>query len=179
MNETWLFVGLLSLAFAAYLAVLVRVLSSPGEGNLPRPQVDALPIPAWRFALEVGSQTIPLLSLSCKAEKTGRIVARPARTTLWRERRWTPRGNSLVGYYRCAFGAAQGHIDGFKTRTPRFFIKDPPPQLDEHEHRACFQPQGDGWFFVHFGVRPTDPDSGIRSIEEILYEVLDPQRRTA
>jgi len=106
------------------------------------------------------------------------IMVRPEPTTLWRERGWTARRNTLYGYYRTPWGAFRGRIEGYRGRFPTFYIQQPPKGLSTHRHAACFQSRRNRWYFVHFAPKPRDPDSGIRKIEQILHEILDPRRRS-
>lgn len=105
--------------------------------------------------------------------REGTVKVRPQPTSLWESRMWRVRGNSLVGYYRTPWGAFRGKINNYRGNNPSFYIHDPPEGLHDHPHAPCFQPRGNGRFFVHFSPKPRDPDSGIRKIEQILHEVLN------
>ena len=166
----------LCVGFAAFQLGRRDRRTAQGEGNLPLLQTAAA------LTYSVSGDHLSQSPDSRNVTTTGyperqRVVVRPAPTSLWKARGWTALGTRLIGYYRCRYGAMQGRVDSFRTCFPKFYVKDPPVELGDHEHAACFQPQGDGWYFVHFGVRPTDPDSGIRRIEQILEEILDPRRR--
>lgn len=99
------------------------------------------------------------------------IVVRPAPTTLWQEKGWTVRGTKLRGQYEGPRGKYEGRIENHASPRPKFYIRNPPRGLEAHRHAACFMPRGDGWRFVHFGRKPREPDSGIRTIERILHEI--------
>jgi hypothetical protein len=50
------------------------------------------------------------------------------------------------------------------------FIKDPPAELDSHDHSACFMEHRGGWHLVHFTDGLLDLSAGIAAVERILRE---------
>ena len=106
--------------------------------------------------------------------------SRPARrlgsyrdVNYWVEQGWKLMGNKLGGYYRTLYKAFPGHIDLFDSGKHRYFIQNPPPQLQQHRHWPCFVHKGAGLYWVHFHIEPRNVDTGIVTIEKILGESLE------
>lgn len=91
----------------------------------------------------------------------------------WQERGWTRDGNRYTGSYRTVHGSFYGYADENSRGHFRFFVFQPPQQMERHSHWACFQNRGDGWYEVHMSRQPRDVSSGIMSIERILHEALE------
>lgn len=91
----------------------------------------------------------------------------------WQERGWTQDGNRYTGSYRTGRGSFFGYADEQSRGHFRFFIFQPPREMEGHSHWTCFQNRGDGWFEVHMARMPRDVSSGIMSIERILHEALE------
>ena len=73
------------------------------------------------------------------------------------------------GFYRTRYGSFTGKIENLSY--PRFFVKNPPKELQHHSHAVCFSgPTSGGWYSVHFSTLPKDLDSGIMQIERTLHE---------
>jgi hypothetical protein len=105
------------------------------------------------------------------------IVVQPEYRPYWEMQDWKASGDRLTGEYRTPLGSSVGYIKHYKSREPLFYIVNPPKQLSRHRHHACFRDRGKGHVWVHFGTKPTNPDSGIREIEKILAEALRLPRR--
>jgi hypothetical protein len=104
-----------------------------------------------------------------------RVTVARSRKSLLEERGWQKAGFGPFarweGYYRTRFGSYKGKIEF--SYPPKFFVKDPPEGLAQHEHRACFTDLNNGgWRSVHFRVQPKDLDSGVVKIERILDEAF-------
>lgn len=89
-----------------------------------------------------------------------------------RQRGWQKRGREYVGYYRTWYKTLEGKIRVRTLQCGDFFIKDPPPELKNHRHWACFGERGDGWYEVHFDDKPKSIEEGIRCIEKLLIETF-------
>ena len=107
--------------------------------------------------------------------KRNRVAVKPKYRPYWQIQGWEVIGDTLFGLYRTPLGSTVGYVENYKSREPRFYVVDPPDQLRRHPHRACFQgrpSRGKGHHWVHFGIKPKNPDSGILEIEKILMEAL-------
>lgn len=101
-----------------------------------------------------------------------RKIVRPNPLPYHLERGWKKVGRTYQGYYRCRLGAFRGEIEERFNGTLKFFIFDPPPQVFNGSHKACFTPNGGNRYHVHFGVNTENLDSGIMAIERVLYQSL-------
>ena len=82
------------------------------------------------------------------------------------------------GFYRTRYGSFTGKIENLSY--PRFYIKNPPKELQHHDHAVCFTDLSTGgWFSVHFKTMPKDLDSGIMEIERTLHESFILAKKTA
>lgn len=90
----------------------------------------------------------------------------------WRDRGWVRQGSSYRGSYQTPYGAFSGFIEDASGGYLRFYIFDPPPELQNSSHWQCFQPRGEQWFVVHMARMPVDVSSGIMSIERLLIDAL-------
>jgi hypothetical protein len=107
--------------------------------------------------------------------KRNPVVVKPKDRPYWQMQDWVVVGDTLVGEYKTPLGSTVGYIENYKSREPLFYVVNPPAQLNRHPHRHCFQSRssrGKGHYWVHFGKKPTNPDSGILEIEKILMEAL-------
>src|SRR5262249_29839774 len=97
------------------------------------------------------------------------------------------RTGPFIGYYRAGQHRFEGQIN---PEAREFLIRRPPEALRSHPHWVCFRYQDNGWYLVHFALRPEDMSSGIMEIERILHEAsatttshpsqpIAPSRRTA
>jgi hypothetical protein len=91
----------------------------------------------------------------------------------WQERGWTRADNRYTGSYRTPRGSFYGYADEAHRGYFRFYVFQPPREMEHHGHWACFQQRGDGWYEVHMARQPRDVSSGIMSIERILHEALE------
>ena len=103
--------------------------------------------------------------------RSGNVVARATRT-LWQERGWKRRGDTLKGYYRTRFGSFEGRIEKAFSRAPKFFMRSPPRQILKSRHGACFHERAGGWYWVPFYPRARDLTTGILRIEHLIQEVM-------
>jgi hypothetical protein len=100
----------------------------------------------------------------------GRIL--PERRPYWQERRWRQHGADLHGYYRTRHGAYAGRIEDAFSPLPRFYITRAPTALLTGPHRYCFRSVRKDEYAVHFHPTPVDVNTGIRTVEHALVEVL-------
>ncbi|MGA2435528.1 MAG: hypothetical protein ABSG25_09605 [Bryobacteraceae bacterium] len=101
------------------------------------------------------------------------VTVRRREIPYWQQQGWTQSGNRYSGSYQTAFGAFQGIADEHGRGFFRFYVHQPPREMERHGHWACFQNRGEGWYEVHMARMPRDIGSGIMSIERILSEALD------
>jgi hypothetical protein len=107
-----------------------------------------------------------------------RLVRIPAsKNPLWKDRNWIKEGNRLNGAFRTAYGSISGEIrlgdDG-----PSYYIINPPKELLQGGHGACFRPRQDGRFWVHFSEHTSgNIDAGILAVEDLLAKAFRLTRR--
>lgn len=99
--------------------------------------------------------------------------ARPSPLPYHLEKGWGKRGRAYHGYYRCRLGAFRGEIEERFNGEYKFYIFDPPQQVLNGFHKACFTNNGGNRYHVHFAVNAENLDSGIMAMERVLYESLN------
>src|SRR5438105_4328174 len=90
----------------------------------------------------------------------------------WQQQGWRQNGNQFLGNYQTSYGAFHGSIEQRGGSHFRFFIFNPPPELQRHSHWSCFIDRGSNWYEVHMGRKPADVSSGIMTIERLLKEAF-------
>ena len=95
----------------------------------------------------------------------------------WREQGWVYRGGVYHGAYRTQHGSFQGTVEDRGFGDLRFYMIGPPRAVRHSSHWACFAPRGNKGFQVHMGYRPKDVSSGIMTIERLITEASENQRR--
>lgn len=91
---------------------------------------------------------------------------------LWQVRGWTNTPRGLEGRFKTRHGEYWGLIKILSRAKSKFYIFQPPRELEHHPQHHCFFPIGNGWFDVHFDVGPDGIDDGIIQIESILTNAL-------
>jgi len=91
----------------------------------------------------------------------------------WQERGWTKSGDRYTGSYRTVHGSFFGCAEEISRGFFRFYVYQPPKEMENHSHWTCFQNRDGGWYEVHMARMPRDVSSGIMSIERILHEALE------
>lgn len=91
---------------------------------------------------------------------------------LHQERGWRQKGDELVGYFRTRRTAVRGRIAKPFSRSPEFFVIDPPSELLNGEHSACFSKRRKGVYAIHFNDKPVDVTAGIMSVENTIQEAF-------
>lgn len=107
--------------------------------------------------------------------RSGRVTVRPrvqvdrAKLTYLEERGWTRHGEGYRGQYKTPRGTWWGEVkpDGPNLN---FFVHDPPHQVLNGPHNACFNHIGDGWWWVHFYRESPNPSDGVMEIERVLAQ---------
>ena len=111
----------------------------------------------------------------------GASLIRPTRTPervsrreipYWRERGWTRQGNVYHGTYQTPYGSFRGMVEDRGFGDLRFYMFDPPQQVRNSSHWACFAPRGKKGFHVHMATRPADVGSGIMTIERLIQNAF-------
>lgn len=104
-----------------------------------------------------------------------RVVTSYKAVNYWEEQGWklTRANDQLNGYFRTMHESFIGRVDLDETGDHRYFVKDPPPGLARHPHGPCFMHHGNGWYWVHFNVKPRNVDAGLVAIEIILREAIE------
>lgn len=91
----------------------------------------------------------------------------------WQERGWIRRGEAFAGTYQTPYGSFRGTVEDRGWNDLRFYIEDPPRELRESSHWACFQPRGARGYHVHMARRPGDVSSGILTIERLITDAFE------
>jgi len=100
-------------------------------------------------------------------------VVRRRETPYWQERGWVRQGDVYWGNYQTHYGASQGMVEDRGWGDLRFYMFEPPGQVRESYHWACFQPRGKKGFHVHMATRPADVSSGIMTIEKLITDAFE------
>lgn len=89
----------------------------------------------------------------------------------WQVKGWRVKRDQLRGYYRISKKRKwTGYVVDPFGRNPEFFIINPPSELFDSEHGACFMREKRNHFFVHFAEKPQNLIDGIFQIEDSLRE---------
>ena len=99
------------------------------------------------------------------------VVIGPDARPYWQIRGWRKHGKTLTGAYRTPRGSFVGKIE-MKWGQVSFLILNPPAEILDGPHGACFRPREQGWYWVHFGKVSSDIDSGLVAIEVLIHEAL-------
>ena len=107
-----------------------------------------------------------------------RPFSRKSRTSsYWEDAGWKESDDSLIGHYRASMNRYKGLVELKNSDYEPFvfYIYDPPDELIEGRHSACFhrrEPDYLNKYWIHFSVKPRDVDSGIIQVERQLTEVV-------
>lgn len=101
----------------------------------------------------------------------------PPERGAWDDRGWirkTIRGRETYeGYYLVGKRRFHGRIEASnRGRNITAYILNPPREVKNHPHGACFQLVGDGWFHLHWSNPARNVDDAILYMERILDESL-------
>jgi hypothetical protein len=101
------------------------------------------------------------------------VIVLPDIRPLWQIKGWQKQSEyELIGAFRTPQGSFVGKItitDG----KPSYYIQNPPKQLLNGSHGACFRRRLKGWYWIHFSKEPRDLDSGIAAVERLIFEALN------
>ena len=100
-----------------------------------------------------------------------RIVRR--KMPYWQERGWVRQGAVYHGAYQTDHGSFRGMIEDRGYGDLRFYMSDPPRQVRNSSHWACFAPRREKGFHVHMARRPADVSSGILTVERLITESFE------
>jgi hypothetical protein len=99
--------------------------------------------------------------------RRNRTIISPQIRPYLREKNWIGNSNEYEGYYRTKHGAWRGKIirgiDSWE-----FYICNPPQSVLYGEHEACFKPEGDGWYWIHWQSEPKNLSDGIMAVERLI-----------
>lgn len=145
-----------------------KIKNTPHPSATIRPTVSAATIsPSRGGGAVVVPRTTPQTKINPAPKPRASITAQPV--LLWEQRKWTPTGNNLHGYFRVkGIGAVKGEIHNYRSREPHFFVINPP---EIYSHRECFHPKGNGRWWIHFNRLP-GVDAGIFAVEAIMADAL-------
>ncbi len=102
-----------------------------------------------------------------------RKVVRPNPLPYHLESGWRKDDRTYQGYYRCRLGAFRGEVEESYNGDYKFYILDPPQQILNGSHKACFTNNGGNRYHVHFGVNSENLDGGIMAVERLLFQNLN------
>ncbi|MBA3045313.1 MAG: hypothetical protein FP824_03785 [Euryarchaeota archaeon] len=85
---------------------------------------------------------------------------------------WFPTDEGYAGFYTTWAGRKyQGKMSRKWSLFPRYYIKDPPPNIFSGRHSHCFSIAIDGWYHCHFAKGAgNNPLTLIRKVEEYLND---------
>jgi hypothetical protein len=158
------------------IRAIERMLAEADRSHQPVPNHGAQTIKSERIVVAPVKRERIVVS----PVQRNRVVVKPKYRPYWQTQDWVVVGDTLVGQYKTPLGSTAGYIENYKSREPLFYVVNPPTQLKRHPHRHCFQSRESrdkGHYWVHFGTKPRNPDSGILEIEKILMEALQLPRR--
>ena len=101
------------------------------------------------------------------------IKVQRQQTPYWQLQGWTRSGDQYFGNYQTPYGAFQGLAEQRGRNYFRFYIFNPPTELQGHSHWSCFVNKGSNRYEVHMGKQPSDISSGIMTIERLISEAFD------
>ncbi|MEW6686069.1 MAG: hypothetical protein AB1393_07685 [Candidatus Edwardsbacteria bacterium] len=90
----------------------------------------------------------------------------------WMRSGWIQTKEGYKGWYRTKFGRWKGLIQRDYGDSYSFYIFDPPSELKESPHWACFSHKGNGKYHVHFQQKPDSIGDGIITIEKLITEAF-------
>lgn len=90
----------------------------------------------------------------------------------WLERGWVRKGDTYMGTYQTRYGSFRGMIEQ-NGHEPRFYMFDPPPEVRQCSHWACFQDRGNNLYHIHMSYRASDVSSGIITIERLITSAFE------
>jgi hypothetical protein len=105
--------------------------------------------------------------------------ANPATGTLvkgqpyWQDQGWSLRRRKMEGYFRTHYGSFRGVIELSRIGKHRYYMFNPPTEMQRHSHWGCFLYRPNGAYWVHFNREPKNVDAGILAIEQIIRESME------
>lgn len=106
-------------------------------------------------------------------------TVRPPDRGAWDERGWVRRrdGNKEIyeGHYQVGNRHFRGRIEVGRRGRIQAFVHDPPREIRQHRHHACFQQfgSGTGWYVLHWQQSPRNVDEALLYFEQILDESIN------
>jgi len=106
------------------------------------------------------------------------VRVEPPQRGAWDERGWIRQTDNrreiYEGFYTVGNRRFQGRIEA-RTRGHNVsaYIYEPPPEIKNHPHGACFQQVRDGWFILHWARAARNVDDAILYMERVLDESLN------
>jgi len=95
----------------------------------------------------------------------------------WKLKGWRAKGRGLGGPYITKYGSFWGLCEPISNNNFKFYIFQPPACLQLHKKWPCFAPIGRGWYYSNITEQVRRIDDGIHSIENILTEAFEIERR--
>ena len=116
------------------------------------------------------------LLITPSMEQDERVQIRPrlkidrARLSYLEARGWAKHGNRYRGAFKTRYGEWWGEAE-LVGREPNLFIYNPPNEVRNGPHGACFQTHvGNNWWWVHFQRESPEPGDEVIAIERVLEE---------
>lgn len=126
--------------------------------------------------VETGSRKAPSLLESflqgLRGPRTTPEVIKRREQPYWLERGWVRNGNNYLGNYQTRYGSFRGLVEQRGSEL-RFYLFDPPKEMRQASHWACFQDRGNNLFHIHMSRRPADVSSGIIAIERLIANAFE------
>ena len=103
-----------------------------------------------------------------RKETKTRLIITGNKQLYWQKSGWLKRGNHYEGFYKTGFGKWRGSIRENYKGNYSFYISDPPDEVLDGEHGACFFFLNGTLYFIHFEHEPNDISSGIMAVEKVI-----------
>ena len=127
----------------------------------------------WFFGKFHEAQEQKQCSVLCTRGLDGNQIQEVRRGSqeLYEEKGWKLKRGALHGYFRTKQRAFKGKVENPFSKL-EFFIWNPPYEVLEGKHGACFQENGREKYCIHFSPVPEDVNAGILKVEHCLRECL-------
>lgn len=126
-------------------------------------------------AVVIQPQTVEIMTIQPSVS----VTVQPPERGAWDERGWIRNINGNIeiyeGYYAVGARRFWGRIEarGNRRRNIGAYIYNPPPEIKQHRHGACFQLVSDGWFYLHWSRPARNVDDALLYVETVLNESIN------
>jgi hypothetical protein len=157
---------------------------SPAQPVVVTPSAEVIvvrPVPRQAIVIKPASVIVvepqPIKAVIVQPSEV--VTVTPPERGAWDERGWTRavlgESETYEGHYAVGTRRFRGRIEvrGKRRRTVQAYIYDPPYEIKQHPHGACFQLVGDDWFYLHWARPARNIDDAILYMERVLDESLN------